>query len=132
MIKYQNYLYHICKRFITEGTKLIKIRNKGSIVIGVIILLLLAPSVLNNSVSFSVIAMILISIYIILNGILNNKTKILSISLGFAMLISFILFVTQKTLSPIDTTFGVIIALIYLIMGIMIYFGVLPEKWINT
>ena len=111
---------------------MIKIRNKGSIVTGVIILLLLAPIVLNNSVSFSVIAMILISLYIILNGILNNKTKILSIFLGFAMLISFILFVTQKTLSPIDMTFGVIIVLIYLIVGIMIYFGVLPEKWMSA
>ncbi len=76
--------------------------------------------------------MILLSIYLILDGILNQKTKILAISLGFALLISFIWLIAQKALSQLDLIFGFIVVLYTNITGIMIYLGVLSEKWIRA
>lgn len=112
---------------------MIKIRNKFSVVAGSIILILAVPSgVLSDPVLFSSIWLILFSIYLILDGILYQKTKILAISLGFALLISFIWLISQKALSQLDLIFGVIIVVYVNIMGIMIYLGVLPEKWIHA
>ena len=129
----KSYLYHICNIIIIEVTNLIKIRNKLSFTAGVIILLLAAPSgVLSDPVSFSSIFMILFSAYLILDGILDQKTKILALFLGFALLISFIWLIAQRTLSPIDTIFGVIIVLYANILGLLLYLGILPEKWIRA
>ena len=76
--------------------------------------------------------MTLFSIYLILDGILDQKTKILALFFGFTLLVSFIWLLAQRTLSPIDTIFGVIIILYVNIFGLLAYSGILPEKWIRA
>jgi len=69
-------------------------------------------------------------IYLILSSILERNQAALSILLSIAILMSvFIWLITQKaSLSSKDVVVGIIMALIFLILGLITHLSLLPEK----
>jgi len=89
--------------------------------------------VLPPNMSLIRLNLFLFSIYIILDGIFYNKSGLLSILIGLAILASaFIWLITQNVyLYSLDVVVSIITGLMGLLLGIMVYSGHVSEKWIR-
>ncbi|MGC9517434.1 MAG: hypothetical protein ACP5C3_07045 [Methanomicrobiales archaeon] len=111
---------------------MIQVRNKTQIIGGVLIMILSVFGTISN-VSIWSIMLFLVSVYMILDGILDHKAAILSIMFGFVMLISvFIWLITQNaSLSSLDVITCFITSILFLVLGMGVFLGFVHEKWLN-
>ncbi|MDI6818929.1 MAG: hypothetical protein QMC87_06210 [Methanothermobacter thermautotrophicus] len=89
--------------------------------------------VLSNQWPLSQIIVIIILIYLIFEGILkHNHKSILSIAMGFVMLICVLIWILVQKLSLLSphAIFYFIIAIGMIITGILAYLGYIPKRWL--
>lgn len=97
--------------------------------LGILIMILFIPYYQN--LDLTVIYGILFSIYLIITGIYQHKSGISEIIFGSVLLACSLIWVLINKLSftSFETIFFLIITLLFIIGGIFVYLGYIPEKW---
>ena len=97
--------------------------------LGILIMILFIPYYQN--LDLTVIYGVLFSIYLIITGIYQHKSGISEIIFGSVLLVCSLIWVLINKLSftSFETIFLLIITLLFIIGGIFVYLGYIPEKW---
>lgn len=111
---------------------MIKIQNRVSVIFGILlVLIIIMPAALGSQISLITIYVLLFGLYSILNGILDHKTEILYVLLGFTTLVFALIGLMIQKASSFDVAMGIIIGIGSIILGIGVLLNFLPKKWVQ-
>lgn len=116
---------------------MIKIRNAGSVALGLLAATCFVFGYLNspNQIDLFSVFLLCFSVLFILNGILEEqKTPIIYMIVGVLMLISLLIMVLfqNKSLSTWDLVVFSVIAILSLAVGIGVHVGFLPKRLLKN
>lgn len=96
---------------------------------GILIMILLIPYY--QKPDLAIIYGVLFSIYLIITGISQHKKGISEMVFGSVLLACNLIWVlvNELPLTSFEAIFFLIIALLFIIGGIFVYLGYIPEKW---
>ena len=94
--------------------------------------LLVITNFFGGEISLTTILIILFMIYFILNGIIIRKKEGLFFSFSVAISSIAWLLVQKPDLSSVDMVYNIGLGIAYFVLGLFIYFDVIPEKWTGT
>ncbi len=106
-----------------------KIRDVGKFAFGLLLMYgTISIIIFGYSISLINIIFLLGGIFLIFESILEHKTEILYLSLGFAILISaFIWIITQSAFLSKESLIGITMGISFFILGIRIHSGYISE-----
>jgi hypothetical protein len=85
---------------------------------------------LSGSLQFYVLILVIFSISVISEVLIKKYDNLFSIMFGFLLLISASLWILFEQTS-LDVIFFLIVAIIFIILGILRILGYIPEKWFS-
>jgi hypothetical protein len=96
-----------------------------SVVIGIFLLLILIPLI--QKPSWVNLYILLLSIYLIITGILNNRA-IFTIIIGIGLIIIVLISISFQIFSLLEILLFVITSILCLLLGTLAYLGYISEK----
>lgn len=102
-----------------------------SVALGILILIFLIPDY--NNLSITTVIGVFLSMYLVLIGVLKDKLSIISLIIGFTLLLCILIWILIEKL-PLFS-FGTILLFIapigFIVGGLLVYLGYIPEEWLN-